>query len=307
MFHYACIAVACACLCFTCTAALPAHDKQSQPQLPSPQQLAEFTAAIKNGLLGPEPKQPDWHPLEPKAQVWVDELLAYWEMRTKKLKTLQCNFHCWEYDRHSAPQPPNALPNRYSTGIFKYAGPDMGLFSVRESAELAGATSATNMPRYNAAPENLRHWQTNGERVVSFDYRTKEVNEFKIPPNLREKAFTYGSFPLAGMLGLSSKTLRTRYWIRPVQTENAGEYCLEAISRSQPVWGDFQVLQIILDEKQFLPTKIQFLERNWLSADYRRTVYSFENRTENTKFDPSEFSEFKIPLGWKHTVRDLTQ
>jgi TIGR03009 family protein len=276
-------------------------------------------------VVSPPPLQPEWFPLDPKVQVWVDQVLAYWEKRSDQVKTLECTFQKWEYDPQYVADEFNRLKNlnqlhlmpfaKYAAGTIKYAAPDKGLFHVT-SLQVIAPPKPGAKPAYAAQPpENGEHWVTDGKRVFAFDAIKKEVIESLLPPEMQGKSLADG--PLPFMFGARAETIKARYWIRPLQAENAGEYCLEAVPKSRQDSANFKTVQIVLDEKEYLPIRMQIFDSDWSPNNPHRTAYKFDNRTVNAPnhiakiLDPldlwtKQFYEVKTPSGWKRIVHDAS-
>lgn len=274
---------------------------------------------------GVGPQQPEWFPLDPKVQAWVDQVLIFWEKRSDQVKTLECKFQKWEYDPQSMPGEFNQLKNlnklhemrafKYASGEIKYAAPDKGLFHVRRLMSLAPDKATGQLSYADQPPENGEHWVTDGKRVFAFDAVQKQVIESQLPPEMQGKSLADG--PLPFMFGARAETIKARYWIRPLKAENTGEYCLEAVPKSRQDAGNFKMVQIVLDEKEYLPIRMQIFDTDWSPSNPHRTAYLFENRKVNESdlmkaLNPlglpnpwaKEFYEVKIPAGWKHVVID---
>ena len=278
----------------------------------------------------PMPQQPEWYPLDPKVQEWVDNVLRFWEERSNKVKTLECKFQKWEYDPSEVPNEFQQLKalgklhqlpfSKYANGVIKYAAPDRGLFKVEQLMAIAPSEkNPDGTQKYNSQPkENGEHWVTDGKRVFAFDASRKELTESHLPPEMQGKALADG--PLPFMFGARAETIKARYWIRPLQAEQAGEYCLEAVPKSRQDSSNFKMVQIVLDEKQYLPTRMQIFHSDWSPVNPHRTAYRFDDRNENDKNALSaiinpfnlpnpwarEFFEVETPRGWKRIVYDAT-
>lgn len=274
------------------------------------------------------PQQPEWYPLDPKVEQWVDTVLRYWEERSNKVKTLECKFQKWEYDPAQIPGQFNQLKvlgkinempfTKYAQGTIKYGAPDKGLFKVEQLQVIIPGQQQNGKQKYEVQPkENGEHWITDGKRVFAFDAHKKEVVEKLLPPELQGKALADG--PLPFMFGARAETIKARYWIRPLQPEAPGEYCLEAVPKSRQDSANFKMVQIVLDEKQYLPTKMQIFESDWSPVNPHRTAYRFDDRVENDQnalnailnplninLNPwaKQFFEVAVPRGWKKVVID---
>ena len=269
------------------------------------------------------PQEPEWHPLDPKVQEWVDNVLRYWEKRSNEVKTLECKFQKWTYDpsevsaefqQLKALGKLHQLPfSKYAKGTIKYAGPDKGLFKVEQLMAIApGEKNPDSTQKYNAlGKENGEHWITDGKRVFAFDAGNKQLIERQLPPEMHGKSLADG--PLPFMFGTRAETIKARYWIRPLQAEQAGEYCLEAVPKTWQDAQNFKMVQIVLDEKQYLPIRMQVFERDWSPVNPHRVAYRFDDRQENEPntlkglLDPlniwtREFFQVETPRGWKRIV-----
>ncbi len=271
------------------------------------------------------PKAPEWYPLDPKVQEWVDGVLAFWEKRSNEVKTLECKFQKWEYDPAQIPGQFNQLKalgkisempfTKFAAGSIKYGAPDKGLFKVEQLQVIVpGQQQPDGKQKYEVQPkENGEHWVTDGKRVFAFDAIKKEVIESTLPPDMQGKALADG--PLPFMFGARAESIKARYWIRPLQAENPGEYCLEAVPKSRQDASNFKMVQIVLDEKQYLPIRMQIFEGDWTATNPHRTAYRFSDREENEKnamaalLDPlklwnRDFFNVVTPTGWKRVVID---
>ncbi len=297
--------------------------RQPGPGAAAPPSAVNPLAVPRLQIVPAGPLQPEWFPLDPQVQTWVDGVLAYWEKRSDQVKTLECTFQKWEYDPGSMPDEFNRLKNlnqlhmlpfsKYAAGLIKYGAPDKGLFQVKQ-LQVFSQVKPGEKPQYIAQPaENGEHWITDGKRVFAFDAVKKEVIESMLPPEMQGKSLADG--PLPFMFGARAESIKARYWIRPLQAEASGEYCLEAVPKSRQDAANFKMVQVVLDEKEYLPIKMQIFEGDWSPNNPHRTAYKFDKREVNAQnhvaglLDPlklwnREFYEVKTPSGWKRIARD---
>src|SRR5262245_55400779 len=148
--------------------------------------------------VAPAPQPPQWAlTMSPEERKWIDEVLAYWENHSNKIKTFSCNFQCWEYNAHA----PLDVAQRYSEGVIKYAQPDKGLFRVEkltvyEPPPRPAAPAASNAaptppekPKYVVQDKSLgEHWVCDGKQVFQFDARTRRVIVLPLPLEMQGKA-----------------------------------------------------------------------------------------------------------------------
>ena len=138
----------------------PTVDKQTIEQLKT-----ALTTAL--GLTkAPEPQQPEWIPLDPKLQQWTDQVLAYWEKQSGRLKSLQCTFEQWDYEPQQVPKLVQKLQSagqleklpftNYTTGVIKYARPDKLVFRTSGLRQLIPPGDERD---YRSLPkEHGPHW-----------------------------------------------------------------------------------------------------------------------------------------------------
>jgi TIGR03009 family protein len=270
---------------------------------------------LQTGPIGPPPgpQQPAWIPLEPEHEKWINNVLAYWEARSNKIKAFSCEFVRWEYDPVFGPAAADTAKT-IAKGEIKYAQPDKGLFKVTELSLYA----PPKMP--GAAPEYVKqdaafgeHWVSNGERVFEFDARGKRMIERELPPDMKNKAIADG--PLPFMFGARAETIKARYWIRGLPQSGNGKYWLEAVPKSRQDAQNFKAVTIVLDEKTYLPELLEALAPNFdAKTNPARSTYQFskQNVTE-AGTDPVGFKKFMslfagnfanpaLPRGWTRIV-----
>jgi TIGR03009 family protein len=304
----------------------PPETAHSELREISPAEAKQVLAGFFAGL-GSKPraelKQPEWFPLDPKVQEWVDQVLEYWEERSEKVKTLEFSFQEWEYDPSYMPRRVKQLQAqgqleklpfaRYSTGVMKYAAPEKGLFRV-DQRQIIRAFDADGSPKYSPEPrENGTGWITDGKRFIMFDSIREEVLETQLPADMQGRKlsesgpFAYWSTDVRHRLlfEVNAKSLQDRFWIRPLQAEGKGEYCLELVPKNKQDAANFHSLQLVLDEEVLLPVKMQVFEYDWSPTNAHRTAYKFDRRLVNREdFDHRDFTEVKTPAGWRRFVRD---
>ncbi|QDU31146.1 hypothetical protein ETAA8_62990 [Anatilimnocola aggregata] len=274
------------------------------------------------------PMQPEWYPLAPEVQEWVDRVLKHWEERSDKVKTLECKFQKWEYDPAYMPNETarlqlsgqlHTLPFRaYSAGTIKYAAPDKGLFKVDDLQTITLGKPGEKHTYFKQPAENGEHWICDGKRVFAFDSRSKQVIEQVLPPEMQGKALADG--PLPFMFGARAETIKARYWIRPLQADSKNEYCLEAVPKSRQDAANFKMVQIVLDHEVYLPIRMQIFESDFSPQNPHRTAYKFDKRVVNDEsaianlLNPlglpipnpwhRDFFDVKTPAGWKRIVQN---
>lgn len=263
------------------------------------------------------PRQPDWYPLAPNVQTWVDEVLVAWEKTSEDIVTFKCNFKRWEYDPAFGPKDPKT-PFTYGTGLIQYAKPDKGMFKVETLKKYVGVKKVGDNPW---VPEIGEQWVCDGRSIFEFDVRNKLLRQTILPMEMQGKAIADG--PLPFLFGAKVDTLKSRYWIRPavnVPEGHEGEYWLEAIPRYTRDAANFQKVTIVLDEKDFLPKFLDVYAPNYnRRTNPAHTEYEFDKRetklkSEKTRLDiltpflenfRKQFFAPEVPAGWKKVTEDL--
>jgi TIGR03009 family protein len=261
------------------------------------------------------PRQPDWFPLAPNVQQWVDEVLVAWEKTSDGIVTFKCNFKRWEHDPAFGPKDPK-IPFTYGEGIIQYAKPDKGMFKVEKL--LKYNPPAKEGDKIQWLDQIGEQWICDGRSIFEFDTRGKKLIQRILPKAMQGQAIADG--PLPFLFGAKAATIKARYWIRPLDppAERQGEYWLEAVPRFRQDAANFQKVSIILDEKDFLPKALDIYAPNYNPKTNRaHSEYAFDKRETTLKgdknlLDPSwmlfwkkQFYEPKVPSGWTKVVEDM--
>ncbi len=262
----------------------------------------------------PAPQPPPWAlNMTPEEQKWLDQVIGYWEAHSSKIKTFSCRFQCWEYNAFAPPE----VAQKYSEGVIKYAQPDKGLFRVEKLSVYEPPPPMTpppEKPKYLEQDKTLgEHWVCDGKQVFQFDARSRKVVVTPLPPQMQGKAIADG--PLPFMFGAKAETIKARYWVRGLQNGPPGKYLLEAVPKSRADAQNFRMVQILLDQKDYLPEMLQVFEPNSTDVNRFRKTYRFDKReTTDNNVNPAqllqfinlfhrEFYEPKIPTGWKKELQ----
>jgi TIGR03009 family protein len=273
-----------------------------------PQTAADAEAAALRALGPPAP-----FTLTPEHEKYLDEILGYWEHRSSEIERYRCKFERWEYDPTVIPRDPE-MAYKYSVGVIRYESPDKGEFHVEKVKIYQPPKTAEN----GKPPEKGKlvdqqgdpseHWICDGNSVFEYQAAQKKLVQRELPPDMRGRAIVDG--PLPFLFGAKADKIKARYWMRVVTpTDAKGEYWLEAWPKSSFDAQNFQRIEIILDEKDYLPKAMKIYNRlydersNWTSS-----VFQFEERevnwntfVENLPWS-RHFSEPATPRGWKKVV-----
>jgi TIGR03009 family protein len=276
------------------------------------------------GVAPGAPQQPEWAARMTVEELKrVDQLLAYWESRSNKIRLFECKFQQWDYEGGSPEidvqgRTVKIHPRTYAEGIIKYAQPDKGLYHVKRLA-VASVLHPGEPPQHiDQNPELGEHWVCDGVQIYSFEANKKQVTVSPLPPGMRGQAIADG--PLPFMFGAKAETIKARYWVHELKPTQNGTYLLEAVPKSRQDAQNFKAVQIVLDEKEYLPDSLIVFSPNYdpPKNDARKTYVFTERNVKDADalaemvkrgLDPlriwnREFYEVRIPTGWKKVVEN---
>jgi TIGR03009 family protein len=246
-------------------------------------------------------------PLSPEHQKFLDDVLNYWETRSKSIERYRCTFQRWEYDPVFG--PPGTFKT-YSEGTIKYSVPDKGMFRVESIKHFTPPANPGEQPKYTERQgESGEYWICNGTSIFEHDHKNKQLIERELPPHMRGKAITEG--PLPFLFGAEAAKIKQRYWMRPLAVpEGVKEYWLEAYPKYRKDAASYLKLQVIIDQADFLPKGLVIFDRNFdPRTNPSRTTFTFNNRELNWSIALQQlniwnryFYEPKTPFGWKKIV-----
>lgn len=283
-----------------------------QPVAPAGQINAR-PPGIPAAQIPPSPQPPAWAMnINAAEQKWLDDVLGFWETRSNKVQTFECKFQCWEYNAFAPPD----IAQKFSKGVIKYAQPDRGLFRMEELSVYEPPTPGAappDKPKYIAQDKTLgEHWICDGQQIFQFDAVSRKVRVTPIPPQMQGQAIADG--PLPFMFGAKAQTIKARYWVRGLQGP-PGKYRLQAVPKSRSDAQNFKMVEIQLDQADYLPEMLQVFDSNNTDrTNYRKSYLFTERKTTDDKASPldainilklfeREFYEPKIPTGWKRELQ----
>jgi TIGR03009 family protein len=257
----------------------------------------------------PAPLAPNWMPLTPNHQQYLDQLLTYWEQKSSQTTRYRCTFKRWEYDPVFGPKE---TFKTYSEGVIKYSAPDKGLFRVDTLLEYQPARNPGDKPTYDPPKEptgSFDHWICDGMRVYQFDQRHKKLIQNELPPEVRGQAI--GNGPLPFLFNAKADDIKRRFWLRIVTPKDIQkEYWLEAVPKTQEDAANFKMIHIIIDEVDYLPKAMVLFDTGYVAVVRpARTTFQFNDRevnfsilAEQLNLFHREFYEPKLPAGWTREV-----
>jgi TIGR03009 family protein len=262
----------------------PARTTINQPQAPRPPQGFELTA---------------------DQQKWVDQVLGYWEHRSSQVSTFTCRFSRWEYNPHFVQDP--KTPWTEATGEIKYAKPDKALYRTDQIRRYQAPADPRGKPQFIVDKNEVgEYFICDGQSTLEFDTRNKEVVERPLPEHMRGAAIADG--PLPFLFGAEAAKLKERYWVAPLTPPKdpktgqfiQGEYWLAVKPKTRQDAENFELVELIIDQQEFLPKAMQI----YLPGGQERKVFQFSDRTVNPRWEflKGDFSKPRVPLGWKKRV-----
>ncbi|MBA2117237.1 TIGR03009 domain-containing protein [Bremerella alba] len=269
-------------------------------------------APVGPGQLIPAPFQ-----VTQQEQKYIDDILQFWEFRSKKVHHYEANFERWEYDSVFGPADSHKT---YSKGTIKYEQPDKGLFKVDTLQHYTPPKEAGKPATYEFRPsEVLEHWVCDGASIFEFDVASKQLKIWPLPPEQQGKAITNG--PLPFLFGAKKEEIKERFHLRvsPHQTSNPNEYWLEAWPKRPQDAAEYRYIDILIDREEFLPFAIAVFDRNYNPnaeppnmPNFSRAVYQFSDRKTYEEggltaglqqmFSRS-FYQPQLPSGWQRVVQ----
>jgi TIGR03009 family protein len=282
-----------------------------QPLAPqrAPQTGPNGSPAVQAAPAAPrEPLAP--FQLTPPQEKYLNQVLDYWEFKSRGIQRFRCKFVRWEYDPIFGPKKWD-IAKTESTGAIMYSAPDKGLFKVEKIFHYVAPQNPNENPRYEEQAGQVgEHWVCDGQSVFEYNHQQKKLVQYQLPPEMRGQAIA--NSPLPFIFGANARQIKERFWMRVITPAEAkGEYWLEAYPKLQADAANYQKIEIILDEKEFLPKAIQVFDPTYdVRRNPKRTAFMFEDREVNWNIALQklnlfhrEFFEPALPQGWKKEVQ----
>jgi TIGR03009 family protein len=271
----------------------PLRGQEASPGVAEPDQPVQPRAPVlvPRAAEQPGPQQPPKPPftLSADEQAQVDHVLAQWEKRNRDVKTFDCRFKRWTYDKVFGDAN---KPKFVDLGVIKYASPDRGLFRI-EATERDG----TEM---QVEPARADYWMCDGKSVFIFAATKKQVIEQKLPPELQGKAISDG--PLPFVFGAEADKLKQRYWIRlvPPPGDPAKLVCLLAFPRFQQGAANFHHVEFVITMPDMMPFGLKLVQ----PGQNESMTYQFYDSVINDSFRLFKADPFRpfVPFGWQKVV-----
>ncbi len=249
--------------------------RPDQPVEPRHPTLHARPGALPGQQTAPQPP----FVLDAQQQQHVDWVLKAWEQRSAQVKTFTCVFVRREYDEVFGQ---GDEPTHTDQGEIRYQAPDRGLFWVRE-------------------PDSRQErWVCDGNSVFEFNFVTKKLTEYELPPELRGQAIA--NSPLPFLFGATAESLRQRYFLRLITpNDRQNEVWLQAFPRFREDAANFSRAELILTGREMTPFALQL----YLPNGKTRLSYVFQDIKVNaalTIFLQRDPFRVTTPLGWERVV-----
>lgn len=239
------------------------------------------------------PAVPEGFTLSAVEQAYLDQVLQQWETQSDKIQTFSCDFTRLVYDPVFGPA--NQHKNE-EDGTLSYQKPDKGSFEIKEIRQW-DAKEQKYLPNSQAIGE---HWVCNGQAIYEYKNEQRQLVVRPIPPEMQGKSIVDG--PLPFLFGAEAEKLKRRYWMKIDPRTPAGQIRLVAVPKFQADAVNYRQVELLLDQKQMLPTAMQVY-----MPDSSRTVYTFalggaQVNSRMTALWNQLFSSPRTPFGWKRVV-----
>lgn len=274
------------------------------------------STALTDGRAGPRVSQvqasrrPQGWEITPQQEKWIDQILNYWEARSSKVDRFACRFERWEYKPTWVKDP--KTPWSQATGEIKYekqngGQPPKAMYRAADvryyQAPQAQGQQASYVRRDDMPGE---YWVCDGKATFEFDHRNKQVIQRPLPPQLQGQAIADG--PLPFLFGAKAAKLKQRYWFKPLAPPKVvnpqtgkleyvqGEYWLAAKPKTLDDAQNYELVEIVIDQKEFLPKAMQI----YMPGGKERKVFEFKDRDVNPRqrLWSSAFIAPNVPRGW---------
>lgn len=269
--------------------------------------------AAPNGANRQMMPQP-FRPLSPEHEKYLDQLLTYWEVSSTKIKHYQCKFTRWQYDgvfgpKQADPQTGEPFAKSIATGVIRYATPDKGMYQVDEL--WAYDPKATPQPYSLQDSSQTEKWICDGKAIFEFDNAGKRLIERQLPPSMQGEAISHTT-KLPFFFGAKKSDMLSKYWIQVTTPEGAeGEYWLEAYPKRREDALDWSKVEVVLDEKDFLPKALKIFDANYHPQTnptsqtfvFAEREYNWSMVLQKLNLFHREFYKPPTPSGFEHVVQ----
>lgn len=229
---------------------------------------------------------------ELQARQAMDDVLAQWEKKSKKIISLDVAFEKVERNQ--------GFGDQFYQGRAMLQSPDLACLEFRK-VKLDANGKPLMKPDKDGKPvvqlekEPYERIVCTGKEVLQYDWNAKKVFVFPLQQQARQKALQQG--PLPFLFNLNASEARQRYSMSLLKQNNQ-EFLIGIVPNEEIDRGSFTQAFLWLSKETFLPNKLVLFpvgEKN--PVEYRFTGENAVVRA-NTPMDKNYFAFSKIP-GWK--------
>ncbi len=235
--------------------------------------------------VGAEEPAADDRPLRPAAQPMrvknvspeLMKLLKDWEVSSAQVKKLEGEHRRWEYDYVF-----NVV--KHNTGKFYYESPDKGRIDLTPDKGKIGTVEARKhwengqLVEFKGVAGPAERWYCDGQLVTQVDVNQKQATRMLLPKQNQGANIIDG--PLPFLFGMPAQKAIQRY---DLELKNQNTTTGKATIRAIPLWpadaANYQLAEIILDTKTFLPSAVRLID----PAGTKETVFVFGDLKKNSR------------------------
>lgn len=296
---------------------------QQQPQQPQQQvqkQRLSDQETQRLAQLGGQQQAPV-QPIRPRTpsaeeQVYIAQVLDYWQQQTEKYEVYQCGFERYIYDTglvaHRDPETDRLSAASVAVGEIRYAAPSKASYETSALYKFDGPGKYEPIEDSSLAEK----WITDGEGIYEFDFQSKRLYETKLDASMKGAAGLQNS-PIPFLFGARKDQVLERYWVIVTTPQGeTDEIWLEAWPKRTADAQNYQKVEIILDSEAFLPNALHMYlpqynpkKNNFSSVYIKFTDQRVNNQLAKFKNFWGHFVKPKLPIGqgWERVPRQSLQ
>lgn len=295
------------------------------------QRLAQQAGAT-NPAAAAQPKSPQLppgFPLPADEQLYVEQVLDYWQQTSDKVRQYKCDFLRYEYDTTNVnlrdPETNQLYAFQQAAGQIRFSAPDKArfettkVFRFEKPPEQKGANATYAEQAGHSIWGRKIHecWVCTGKSTFDFDFEGKARYETKIPPQLQGNI---AESPLPFLFGAKKDDVMNRYWVRYIPKYETDAQGKQTLIQNE-IWLDiypkrindaqlYSKVELILSAADFMPLAIHMYSPNYNPAknNYSSRYFLFQNRKVNGAFTAVRdwakmFIEPTVPATWRKVDR----
>ena len=274
------------------------------------------------------PQLPPGFPLPADEQLYVEQVLDYWQETSDKVNQYKCEFLRYEYDTTQVnirdPKTNQLYAFQQAAGEIRFSAPDKARFETTKVYKFAGPpkveggdASYEPLEGHSIWGRNIHEcWVCTGDATFNFDFEQKARYENKIPPELKGNV---AKSPLPFLFGAKKDDVMNRYWVRYIPKYETDAQGQQKLIQNE-IWLDiypkqindaqaYSKVELILSAKDFMPLAIHMYAPNYNPSknNYSSRYFLFQNRKINGGLSAfrdwmDRFVEPTVPATWRKVV-----